>query len=682
MQTIIKVLRIWPGGLMAVCLTAALVATGLHAVRQWRVLDTVTGVPYVDDSLAVGSASLPAGCRFAVLEPFSLDSQWYVMHAARMLQDSAVRVRSTRQDNCPFGREVHWSSAIPWVTCATAACLAIGTGGPAVEQVATAAILVPVIIQVFGVALLLVMGSRAWGFPGGLALAATYLACPAITARFQPSDIDHHGLAETLAVGQVIALYVGLAAAARGGETGSREYRPSGAWWVVAGFLGGLVMWINAQTALLALAASAVGLLACLSVRPFGIREQLRPADMLAWGASGGLVSLACYCLEYFPAVWSSRLEVNHPLWACAWLGGAAFLATFVGPRGQGCGTLRPGQLLAARLAGGLVAALPVVLVGLLRGKVFIPSDPFIYRLHVEAIREYEPLFTHYGKFADTWAMVGFFLPQLCAVILTGCWLLVGSKDCGRIAMTALFFATTALVVQAASVMQVRWQHLAAGIWAAYDAALIAGLLAANVSRWRRWLVCGTVLVVMAVATAPMLLRGVDAGTELRHGMQSMPWAFAPSLMLREIGHWLACETAPRQPVVFTDPSNATELAFYGNCRVIGTLYWENEVGLKRTAALFRETDEATFRKALEAAGVTHIVIPSWGVLGCAKGYDFRGVGRPLGARAPSFVDRVVNGQEHPAWLEEVPTRLPEMFGMNNLRIKIYRLRGEPKPPP
>jgi hypothetical protein len=189
-------------------------------------------------------------------------------------------------------------------------------------------------------------------------------------------------------------------------------------------------------------------LIACLSVPQYGIRERLRPADVLVWGASGALTSLAFYCIEYFPAVWSSRLEVNHPLWAFAWLGGAAFLATFVGPRGQDCGAMRPGQLLATRLAAGLVAVLPVVLVGLLRERVFIPIEPFVYQLHVEAVKEYEPLFTHYGKFDDTWAAVGFFLPHVCAAVLTGCWLLIGGKGRGRIAMTALFFATTAIVVQ------------------------------------------------------------------------------------------------------------------------------------------------------------------------------------------------------------------------------------------
>jgi hypothetical protein len=129
--------------------------------------------------------------------------------------------------------------------------------------------------------------------------------------------------------------------------------------------------------------------------------------------------------------------------------------------------------------------------------------------------------------------------------------------------------------------------------------------------------------------------------------------------------------------VVFTDPTSATELAFYGNCKVVGTPYWENEGGLKRTAMLFREIDEAAFRKAIEAAGVTHIVIPSWAGLACAKDYDFQGNGRPLDARKPSFVDRIVDGHENPAWLEEVPTRLPEAFGMTRSRVKIYKVRSE-----
>ena len=667
---------------MAVCLAVALVATGLHAARQWRVLDVVKGLPYVDDSLGAGSAALPDGCRSAVFEPESLDSQWYVMHTSQMLRDSAVRVRSTRQDNAPFGRDLHWSAAIPWVASTTATCLAIQRGGPAVEQVTAAAMLVPVILQAIGAALLLIMGWRAWGFSGGSALAVMYLACPAIVARFHPSDIDHHGLVETLAMGQAIAIHAGLAAAARDSDKGLREYHRPRAWWVLAGVLGGIALWINAQTALIGLGASTLGLIACLSVPQFGIRERLRPANVLAWGASGAVVSLLFYCVEYFPAVWSSRLEVNHPLWACAWLGGAAFLATFVGPRGQGVSAIRPGRLLAARLVTGLVAALPVLLVWLLREKVFIPSDPFIFRLIVEAVGEHKPLLTALGQFEDTWKVIAFLLPQVCAVMLTGCWLLVGGGGRGRIAIGVVFFAVTATIVQVDSILHVRWQHLAAGMWAMYDAALMAGLLAARLTQWKHWLVCSTVLVVMSGVTAPMVLLGMDAAAEMREGVQSIPRVFGPTLMLREIAHSLARETAPRQPVVFTDPSNATELAFYGNCQVLGTLYWENEAGLKRTAALFRENDEAAFRNALEAAGVTHIVIPSWAGLASAKDYDFQGVGRPLNARKPSFVDRLVDGQEHPAWLEEVPTRLPEKFGMKRSWIKIYRLRGEPTPTP
>jgi hypothetical protein len=224
----------------------------------------------------------------------------------------------------------------------------------------------------------------------------------------------------------------------------------------------------------------------------------------------------------------------------------------------------------------------------------------------------------------------------------------------------------------------VRWQYLAAGIWTAYDAALLAGLLAGKLSPWKQRLVGGTVLLVMILATAPMVLLGVDASAELREGVKSIPRAFLPTLMMREIAHSLACETAPRQPVVFTDPTSATELAFYGNCKVVGTLYWENEGGLKRTAMLFREIDEAAFRKAIEAAGVTHIVIPSWAGLACAKDYDFQNAGRPLGTQKSSFVDRLLAGQEHPVWLQEVPTRLPEQFGMTRTSVKIFKLRDGP----
>jgi hypothetical protein len=138
---------------MTTCLGLALVATGLDAARHWRLLDTITGLPYLDRSLLPDSTALPEGCRSAVLQPFCLDSQWYVMHTAQLLRDGAMRVRSTRLDNAPFGRDVHWSSGVPWLAAATATWFGVWNSGPAAEHVTTAAIVVPVIMQAFGAAL-------------------------------------------------------------------------------------------------------------------------------------------------------------------------------------------------------------------------------------------------------------------------------------------------------------------------------------------------------------------------------------------------------------------------------------------------------------------------------------------------------------------------------------------------
>jgi len=103
---------------------------------------------------------------------------------------------------------------------------------------------------------------------------------------------------------------------------------------------------------------------------------------------------------------------------------------------------------------------------------------------------------------------------------------------------------------------------------------------------------------------------------------------------------------------------------------------------LARPARLFQENDEAAFRKSLEAAGVTHIVIPSWAGLASAKDYKPPGGGPSPDSRDSSFLDRLVNGQEHPAWLQEMPTRLPEIFGMTRTRIKIYRVLVRPTTAP
>ena len=45
---------------------------------------------------------------------FAADAQTWVRHALSLLEGDELRLRFTRIDNAPAGREVHWNSAWAW----------------------------------------------------------------------------------------------------------------------------------------------------------------------------------------------------------------------------------------------------------------------------------------------------------------------------------------------------------------------------------------------------------------------------------------------------------------------------------------------------------------------------------------------------------------------------------------
>jgi hypothetical protein len=395
-----------------------------------------------------------AGQHRLILPTAGADGYHWILLTERMLAGEGLRVRSTQVDNAPHGREVHWSSLPRWwlgtLAWARSAWNPELTLPRALEQVAAGGGALAL-----GVLLLVLTPGLAWRF-GGIAasiFAAAWVAVFPLYETFMAGMVDHHGFVAMAAFLGVIFLAAGGAGWVREGAAGAAVRHPlpiperatARRWFVAAGVAGGVGLWISAATMIPVIAATAAGGVLSLWVagrsgegagaeemERVGAGDEMDPGEAedqaeageglneggaraapglwRAWGAAGCATALAAYLVEYAPGHMGLRLEVNHPLYALAWLGAGDLMARVGGvlsggssrPRGEahnrGWWWVGAGGSLALLLA-------PAVLVLAGGGAVFLLSDPFLRGLHLEHIREFQGLAHHLGDLSGLHAL-------------------------------------------------------------------------------------------------------------------------------------------------------------------------------------------------------------------------------------------------------------------------------------
>lgn len=631
------------------------------------VLRRIAATTTLDASQQAAPRAPEARERSAMLLPGALDAKWYLIHAEQFLTGDSWRIRRTELDNTPQGREVHWASLIPWSLGLAALVAAGASSGSPTDSVQGTALWFGPVSQMFVFALLTWLICRRFG-AAIAALALLLLATSASFAgTFQSGQVDHHGIASALCLASVFCLGAGSAG------LGSQR------WPAASGVCAGLAMWISSATAVPVIAASGVAwLLAILVVRPApGLR--LRTGDPWRWAVAGAATSLVLYALEYFPDHMGWRLEVNHPLYAAAWLGAGWLLSQTLrrlaawkgleadgGPRGS----------VVAAIAATLAVAAPAVLIAVARDRVFLVSDPFLFDLHERYIRE----FTSLGRtlVEPGWEAKLIDLAWWPALFVIVAALLLRRRQALPECVPAVLVVALvpALVGQAEAILQVRWTGLATALW--IGALVLATGLAAEFQRqlaWRRWtkILLGAWVALGLLPAAIATARGVS--TLAKADLPEFPKAMVPSLLLRDIAHRMARTDPARVPRVLADPTSSSELAFYGGIPVIGTLYWENTEGLKRAARIFSATSAEEALSLLQEAGITHIVLPTWDTFSELDAYSqLLAADDESSPPTQPYLARVLSGQEQPEWIRPIHYPIPQVFGVGNCRVDIVEV--------
>jgi hypothetical protein len=665
----------------------SIVLVWLDARVTAELLERVAAVATLDAGQLATPVAPGARERSGALLPGALDAKWYAIHAESLLRGEAWRVRSTALDNAPHGRDVHWASLLVWSLAGWAGLLSFFSGRPAVEEVQQAALSFGLVSFAVMAAAFAAMVWRRFGpATAGVALLMVAGSFP-VYDMFRSGEVDHHGVAAFFCMACVFALAAGGAGF---GQPGSRSPRR---WFIASGVSGGLGLWASASTTLPVIVACGLGaVLGLLVVRSGDLPVIAWPQVWWSWAVAGAATSLVCYLVEYFPSGLGWRLEVNHPLYALAWLGGGwilALLSAWSAGRKDLTVQLRvPWPRGAVFTAGSVALALsavaaPLLVLRLAGASVFAVSDPFLLRLHGDYIREFAPAWTAHagpgwpGKLFDlAW------WPALGAVLVS----LLGRRRRSLPAFVgpALAVPVTAVAVaQAEALWQVRWTGLASGLWivlVAVASGLLFGPGRPAMPGRRGWQALAGLFFLGLV---PAIFSTGGAWFALRDGESPRyPKSFVPSLLLRDISHRIIRARPGRVPVVLSDPTSSTDLAFYGGIPVIGTLYWENNEGLKRAARIFSARNETELRRGLAGAGIGFIVLPTWDAFADltayspllrAGGEDVVGPGRP-------FLAGVIDGQARPDWLRPVHYPIPSAFGLAGEQVHIFEFVPDQTP--
>ena len=560
--------------------------------------------------------NIPIEKRMPVfLSEIAFDGYTWNRHAEHLGENGEWRLRHTNFDNAPAGRELHWNSAFIWYLRGLGEIYRAATGDSLHNSIFRASIWANPILLVLALGIFATLSARRFGPLCGAVVAIGMLSVPTFYEGFMPAYPDHHGLIAFT----ILGILFGIAWAGAGWvqAPGGDDFAPPHSvrqarhGMVFSAICGAAGLWISALST--AIVLGTTGVAALVAVFFYGRSSSKTPGCAFEsnlwklwalWGAGG---SLFFYLFEYFPFNMGMRMEVNHPLYALAWLGGGWIIAEvsewLCVPK-----TRFPWLKLIWPLAA--CAVLPTVIV--LGGpEIYIPKDGFMDRLW-KNIAELLPLVTRIKLGGLTWQMAFGWFPAFLAVA----FLLQFSRrtGCGTRAVL-VFLSVPIFLITALQFYQVRWGMLAGPLYIA-----LAGIVVPQIWRLipRKPLSRGLAAIILLsfgyIFVEPSFNNAFRISwAQFRSGYKvSITSGQGLALLHRQMARAIL-DTAGNKPVVLlSSPNSSCLLSALGGFKTVGTLYWENVEGLKAAAAGLNAQSDAEALAFMKKHGVTHISLMTW----------------------------------------------------------------------
>lgn len=669
----------WPTRIAWAGFAASLVLCVFRVALDAYVVDRVT-TRLCDNA----DAGIPPEKRMPVfLSEIAFDGYMWNRHAEKLGENGQWRVRFTDFDNLPKGREVHWNSAFAWYLRGLGEIRQAMTGDTLRNSIFRMSIWANPILLVIALGVFATLSARRFGPLCGAVIAIGMVSVPTFYEGFMPAYPDHHGLIAFALLG----LLFGIAWAGAGWVQGAdgtdlappHSLRQARHGMIFSAICGAAGLWFSALSTAIVLGTigAAILITAMVFARPARkIDSSFNPDLWRTWAKWGAGASLGFYLLEYFPFHMGFRMEVNHPFYALAWLGGGWIIAEVSGWLRKPVAATFPWNKLAWPLAA--CVALPAVI--LLGGdSVYIPKDPFMGRLW-KNIAELLPLTKRIEMGGLTWQIAMGWFPMFLAAALV----LQFSRRVGVGTRAALVFLSIPIVlITSLQFYQVRWGMLVGPLYIA-----LAGIVIPQV--WRSVptgrtsrLVASTMLLACGFLFVAPTIRNFknNQWTQFRSGNRiNLSAGQALALLHRQMARTILDDAGDKPVCLLSSPNSSCLLSALGGFRTVGTLYWENVEGLKAAAAALNAQSDAEALALLKRHGITHVSLMSWeNFIGPFFGILYP---NPLPGKSydNSFGKRALFDKVIPAWMR--PLIFPPNDLTKGLQQQVFLLRAAPEQDP
>jgi hypothetical protein len=520
---------------------------------------------------------------------------------------------------------------------------------------------------VFGLALIVALSGWAAaraGAAAGVLVAMAMLGHNRFYDGFAPANVDHHGLLTASVFGLILGVtFMGAGWWRPSDEKGPPSLLPNSQASarhaaIASALCGAIGVWISAASVLPAIAISGVAALAITLWRgKAGVRAgaHFDPGTWRIWGRVGGITTAVLYLIEYAPAHLGLRLEVNHPLYALAWWGGAEIVAyvgawSLEGARSQS-NTHLARQLLLPVLA--VISPLVVIIAG--GTAAFMLSDPFIADLRHYVIE---------GKSLPATARsfgIGVIAYQLASwlVLIPAALGLWRARNDG---VLLGFVALVAAVFIAMGFWEVRWWL----VGSATQIALLLVLVAGTRHPWR-W-----TLALAGLAFLPSTVQRVVAARAIvRDGVVDHRDVLQP--LYRDIAATLRASQPNGDIILLASPNTSMGVGYYGNFQTLGTLFWENAAGLKAAAAIYSARTDAEAAELIRARRVTHIAMISAAPF-LHEYFRLLHPASPADDIKQTFGYRLATQRAAVTWLQPIPYRKPRDLELAEASVALFKV--------
>ena len=606
--------------------------------------------------------------KLIVPEHNAISYQW-IMQTQQMFARGDWRVRQVDYDNAPIGRDSHNASLYRWWLGLVAKSLQLIGDKPTGVAVESAALWAGPLLHVLALISISILGARWFGPLSGAVLALGLAMLFPLGGLFLAGQPDDFALSCAIALGGVLALVAGVhARESSGGNAQAGGMTPDQARsrrrFLIAGILGGLGLWINARVQVPVLIGIAIGAAAAVLRRkhtPGSAPDNAVYSPWRTWAVSGAITSAVAYLIEYFPShldVQALRLEVNHPLYALAWLGTGElihrcqlFSATKRISRSPRDIILLVGAVLS-------LAAIPVAM-WLHTTNGFLATDPADLKLAPTADA---PVAANIWEWLQrdgfTAALAVTVLPLL--LVVPAGWLLVRdrSRDRGEATKILLGLGPVIIVLILACLRVRLWGLVDAMLLVLIVVGLSSRIGAASAGTNRRIWTTGAALCFVPglwMMQARVPAGAKDAVTELE----------AQSLVERDLAHWLSARVGDDQAVVLAPPILTSSLVYFGAVRGLATPYWENFDGFAAAVRIAGATSMAEADSLMRRREVRYIVNPSWD----SDLANYAALGT---TDVPSTLIGRIGRWLPPLSLRPVAYKLPQISGFEGRSIAVF----------